>query len=98
MTKKIIFVTTIAITLFIAGFLAVTIPNVQANHGELFPGCFIVNEGDPVKVWDPNVGMCVLPEECEFGVDNTANRPHCNSPPTGDDDDDDDDDDDEEDD
>ena len=69
--------------IFAAAFLGLMIPNVEANHGMLFPSCFIINEGDPVKVIDPNVLMCVLPCECEFGVDETG-IPHCKSPPAGD--------------
>ena len=80
MTKTIIFVITIAITLFAAGFLAVTIPTVQANHpsGESFPECRFL------EVWDPNVNECIPSEECEFGVDTSGPRgeDHCNSPPS----------------
>jgi len=73
MTKKIIFGTIIAITLFAAAFLALAIPNVQANHGEAaLPDC-----ESAFVIPDPNIGMCVPPEECEFGVDATGS-PHCN--------------------
>jgi len=98
MTKTIIFGTTIAITLFAAGFFALIIPNVEANDGVVHQVCPAVDLGRGggaiYQVFDPNIGICVPPGDCEFGVDNTANPPHCNSPPTGDDDDDDDDDDD----
>jgi len=90
MTKTILFGKTIAITLFAAAFLGLMIPNVEANDGENNPACF-----SPVGIeliFDPNTGLCVPPADCEFGVDNTTNPPHCNSPPAGDDDDDDDDD------
>ena len=79
MTKKIIFGTTIAITLFTAAFLAVTIPTVQANHGGTIGLCGLG------QVWDPfaEPAQCVLPEECTSGLvlDGHCARPGTIPPP-----------------